>query len=224
MKTFKTPNDTVLPLLNLKGKDYLQIAHRIVWFREVYPAWGIETEMLESSPTHAIFKATIKDETGRIIAQATKVQTEKDFKVFHEKAETGAIGRALALIGFGTQFCADELDEGDQLADAPTVAAQYASVRNGKYKEDDIPDFNIPPPISERVDSVPLENLKATVTKQISEPQIKRLYAIAKSNGWTYDSLHNHMKVLGIKSVKELSFNTYDPLVKYVESHPQGTK
>ncbi len=35
-----------------------------------------------------------------------------------EKSETGAIGRALALCGFGTQFT-PELDEGERLADSP---------------------------------------------------------------------------------------------------------
>ena len=36
-----------------------------------------------------------------------------------EKAETGSIGRALAYCGYGTQFCADELDEAERIVDAP---------------------------------------------------------------------------------------------------------
>lgn len=47
------------------------------------------------------------------------METLEGFGDFIEKAETGAIGRALALVGFGTQFCADELDEGPRLADSP---------------------------------------------------------------------------------------------------------
>jgi hypothetical protein len=37
-----------------------------------------------------------------------------------EKAETGAIGRALALIGYGTQF-APEMDEEDRIVDSPVI-------------------------------------------------------------------------------------------------------
>ena len=36
-----------------------------------------------------------------------------------EKAETKAVGRALAMLGYGTQFAADELDEGERIADTP---------------------------------------------------------------------------------------------------------
>src|SRR5690606_32778738 len=39
-------------------------------------------------------------------------------------------GRALALIGFGTQFCADELDEGERIVDAPVAKkASYVASR-----------------------------------------------------------------------------------------------
>jgi hypothetical protein len=54
----------------------------------------------------------VKDTSGRIIATATKMETGSDFTDFVEKAETGSIGRALALCGYGTQF-APELSEGE---------------------------------------------------------------------------------------------------------------
>jgi hypothetical protein len=47
------------------------------------------------------------------------------FPEFMEKAETGALGRALALIGYGTQFCADDLDEGDRIVDSPVKKPAY---------------------------------------------------------------------------------------------------
>lgn len=118
MKTLKTEKGTELPLLNLKGKDYLQVAHRLVWFREKHPDWSIETTMQSTGDTYALFNAVIKNESGRIIATAHKREDAKHFPDFIEKAETGSIGRALALCGFGTQF-EPELDEGNRLADAP---------------------------------------------------------------------------------------------------------
>jgi hypothetical protein len=118
MKTWKTPKGTELPLLNLKGKDYLAVQWRLVWFREEKPDWSIET-VLDQIPDSCVAKATIKDPSGRIISTAHKHENKQGFEDFREKAETGSIGRALALIGYGTQFCADELDEGRRIADAP---------------------------------------------------------------------------------------------------------
>jgi hypothetical protein len=117
----KTEKGTELPLLNLKGKDYLEVKYRLVWFREEHPTWSIETQFLTIDERSACARAVVKDENGRIIATSHKQETAGNFPDFMEKAETGAIGRALALIGYGTQFCADELDEGDRIVDAPVA-------------------------------------------------------------------------------------------------------
>jgi hypothetical protein len=125
----KTEKGTELPLLNLKGKDYLEVKYRLVWFREEHPNWSIETEFLSIDERSACARAVVKDENGRIMATSHKIESATNFPDFMEKAETGAIGRALALIGFGTQFCADELDEGDRIVDAPV--AKKAAYRAG---------------------------------------------------------------------------------------------
>lgn len=109
---YRTPKGTELPLLNLRGREYLEVKYRIVWFREDHPDWAIETELLSVTDNSAYARALIKDEHGRVIATSHKFETQKGFPDFIEKSETGAIGRALALIGYGTQFCADELDDG----------------------------------------------------------------------------------------------------------------
>lgn len=116
---YTTSKNTVLPILNLKGKEYLEVKWRLVWFRENHPDWSIETEFIERTLESAFCKAIVKDETGRIIATAHKGEDIEGFRDFSEKCETSAVGRALAMIGYGTQFCADELDEGERLADSP---------------------------------------------------------------------------------------------------------
>ena len=119
MKSFKTAKGTDLPISNLKGKDYLLVAHRIVWFREDHPDWSIETELLVSNSNEATCKAWVKDPSGRVIATGHKTETQEGFPYGHaEKAETGAIGRALALCGYGTQFAPD-LQEDDMIVDSP---------------------------------------------------------------------------------------------------------
>lgn len=66
-----------------------------------------------------VMKAIIKDSLGDVvIATARKRETEGGFPDYIEKAETGAVGRALAMCGYGT-LQAPEFDEQDRLADAP---------------------------------------------------------------------------------------------------------
>lgn len=118
MKTFKTPKGTELPLRDMRGKDYLDVQYRVLWMREEHADWGIQTEFLSLSPEGAIAHATIRDAMGKILAQGTKSENPKGFEDYIEKAETGAIGRALALCGYGTQF-AQELEEGERIVDSP---------------------------------------------------------------------------------------------------------
>ena len=115
-----TTKGTKLPLLNLKGKAYLQVMHRLVWFREDKPDWSITTKIIERSAEFVIFQAIISKE-NLAYAVAHKREDAKHFPDFMEKAETGAIGRALAMCGYGTQF-APELDEEDRLVDSPAPA------------------------------------------------------------------------------------------------------
>jgi hypothetical protein len=51
-------------------------------------------------------------------ATAYKMEKAVDFPDYIEKANTGAVGRALGMIGYGTQY-APEFNEGNRLADAP---------------------------------------------------------------------------------------------------------
>ncbi len=131
-KVHKTEKGTLLPLLNLKGKDYLMVGYRMVWFREVHPLGRMETEVVELKETHAIFKATIfvPNEKGEYVklATATKREDAKHFPDFLEKAETGALGRALALSGFGTQFSLPEFEENNRLADAPLESVKKVDI------------------------------------------------------------------------------------------------
>lgn len=106
-----TKQGTELPLTDLRGKPYMNVAYRLVWFREEHPDWGIETQLVEKTDKHAIVEASIINEQGRVIAKDRKLVTQASFQAFVEKATTGAIGRALALCGYGTQFDPEEFDE-----------------------------------------------------------------------------------------------------------------
>lgn len=131
MNTVKTPKGTELPLVSLKGKDYLQVAHRLIWFNETSERFNVTTDFLlvNDEQTVARAKVEIFNKEGHLVksATATKRETKKDFPDHTEKAETGALGRCLALLGYGTQFAIADLDEGSRLADSPVTNTRTAA-------------------------------------------------------------------------------------------------
>lgn len=120
-------------LMDLKGKKYLQVAYRILWLNEEAKAgnlrFSLMTELVKESEwkdargrdvKEAVFKATviIKDAQGSVLKEVVGwgSETSTDFGDFREKAETKAIGRALALAGFGTQFAVADFEEGEGIS------------------------------------------------------------------------------------------------------------
>ena len=106
-KTKKVIGDNGMVKWEKTETDYLPVAARIAWFRKDHPYWSIITKVEKWGDKAVVMKAIIKDMRGVIIAMARKKETE-----------TGAIGRALAMCGYGT-LQAPEFDEQDRLADAP---------------------------------------------------------------------------------------------------------
>jgi hypothetical protein len=139
------PREHLITIKNRQGgaSDYLPVQWRLVWFRTEFPEGSIETEVViidldrvveaeqfvwnaekrrnekvvKAGKGFACFKATVRTGQGGS-ASATGSESAVDFGDFIEKAETKAIGRALAGLGFGTQF-APELNEGQRIVDAP---------------------------------------------------------------------------------------------------------
>ena len=106
-------------LMNMRGKDYLEVKWRMVWFREEHPLGCISTELASTDPV--VIKASVLNEDGKLLATGfgTPKQQGVAAKRPFEGAETAAIGRALAVAGYGTQFTGEE--EGEHLADSPLV-------------------------------------------------------------------------------------------------------
>jgi hypothetical protein len=153
MATFN-PNEHLIQIKsgkgdNAKSSDYLQVMWRLVWFRAECPEGTIETEMLlldldkeceeeayvwnaekrrsekvmKTAKGVAMFRAVVKDGKGGV-ATGTKMEKAVSFSDFVEKSETGAIGRALASLGYGTQFTGDEFDEKTRIVDSPVDQQQ----------------------------------------------------------------------------------------------------
>ena len=95
-------------LRKVSGKDYLEVKWRLVWLRDKHPDASLETELvqLDLDKEFAIFRARVVIPGGGD-ATGYGSETKRDFTDFIEKGETKAVGRALAALGFGTQFCDD---------------------------------------------------------------------------------------------------------------------
>jgi hypothetical protein len=105
------------------GKQYLQVADRIVWFRNEYPEGTIETLLVELDREvgFCMFRAEVTTGSGGR-ATATGTETARDFGDYIEKSETKAVGRALGYLGFGTASAGFE--EGGRVVDAPQPPRQ----------------------------------------------------------------------------------------------------
>jgi hypothetical protein len=105
-------------LTRVSGRDYLEVKWRLVWLRAEHPDAVIETELMRLEDGFAVFRAKVRLPTG---AEATGwgSETGQDFHDYMEKAETKALGRALAMLGFGTQFCDLEDTDGRPVARQP---------------------------------------------------------------------------------------------------------
>jgi hypothetical protein len=122
-------------IIKLKGSDYLEVKWRLVWLRDKHPNAVIETELVAHDDKLAIFKATVEIpiEGGEGGGSATGwgSETPGDFRDYIEKAETKAIGRALAALGFGTQFAGyEDGAANDRPVDAPVKRQDPQRQRN----------------------------------------------------------------------------------------------
>ena len=117
--------------IDLKGKDYLPVAARVKWFRHDHPQGVVRTRevLVDHELGYARFRAEVCDEDGNLLATGTKTEYEKNFPDYVEKAETGAVGRALAFSGYGTELDA-ELDEG-RVVDTPRERPHRATPKKG---------------------------------------------------------------------------------------------
>lgn len=118
------PKDHISHLKNDPTRPYMEVKWRIAWFRSEFPRGQVSTQLVSHSDTGAIVRAEVTaiNEGGEIAGTATGYGscTAQEFREYIEKAETKAIGRALGLLGFGTQFADDFADAEDgAIADAP---------------------------------------------------------------------------------------------------------
>ena len=93
--------------INIKGKEYIPVNERLLHFRsnEDYKMWQIREEIVSVNDNEGIFKVTICDNNGVIIASAHSQEYRDSSYInktsFLENGFTSALGRALGYLGIG---------------------------------------------------------------------------------------------------------------------------
>lgn len=108
-----------LPTMNIKGKQYVMVKDRVKAFRREFPGWRLITELVYRDDVEVIFKASVVDEDGQVIATGHAKEEAGGSNILRtshvEVAETSALGRALGAVGIGID---DNFGSADEIANA----------------------------------------------------------------------------------------------------------
>lgn len=111
--------------IQVRGREveYLDVKWRLVWLRSEHPDAHITTNLVSNDKNVAVFRAEVTLPSG---GRATGYGSESqaDFDDYIEKAETKAIGRALAALGYGTQFATDFEATGESRREASVAESE----------------------------------------------------------------------------------------------------
>jgi len=94
---------------NIKGKDYVEVNQRLLYFRNepTFAGWSIESDLVDLQPDRCCIKAMIRDADGRIRATGHAHEDRTSSMInktsYVENCETSAFGRALAALGIGIE-------------------------------------------------------------------------------------------------------------------------
>ena len=103
--------------IDIKGKDYVLVSDRVLFFNEEYPNGSIQTEIVKYEDKHVLIKATITPDCSKPERFFTGYAQEIEGSTFINKtsalenAETSAVGRALAMMGIGVIDSIASVDE-----------------------------------------------------------------------------------------------------------------
>ncbi len=167
--------------IDIKGKKYVLVADRIIYFNEQYPEGYIQTELIsEPESDIVIVKAFVHPGDARVFtgySQAIKGDGFINKTAALENAETSAVGRALAMMGIGVIDSVASVDEinkaqgssGERQMKFATpkqiewVRNTAARVYNLEHQEDI--DKAIESILTIPVEKIPLSKVKAAVDK-----------------------------------------------------------
>jgi len=93
--------------IQIKGKDYITVNERLIHFRTdaAFKNWTIEETLVKVDNDEGIFKISIKNPEGTVMASAHAHEKRDSSHInqtsFLENGFTSALGRALGYLGIG---------------------------------------------------------------------------------------------------------------------------
>ena len=101
--------------IDIKGKAYIQVNERLKHLRKECPEMSLVSEMIYNDAGVCIFKASLIDTTGRVLATGHAYEKEDSTFInktsYIENCETSAWGRALGNFGIGIDTSVASADE-----------------------------------------------------------------------------------------------------------------
>ena len=104
-----------LKTVNIKGKQYVEVNERLIYFRKKYPNFSLTSHVLEKTDKSICIQARIENDKGVTIAtgiaEEEKGSTFINKTSYVENCETSAWGRALANFGIGLESSVASAEE-----------------------------------------------------------------------------------------------------------------
>jgi hypothetical protein len=106
--------------VTIHGKEYKTVAERVAAFREKFPNWSINTNLIDADDMRVSTRTVIANEEGRVVSTGL-AEERRDSSTFTktsamEVCETSSVGRALAFLG--GEFMGTEIASADEVANA----------------------------------------------------------------------------------------------------------
>lgn len=152
--------------IEVKGKNYVCVAARVAAFRQLCPEGSIQTSIVNMGDGVVTMQTTVSDETGRVLATGMAQEKEASSYInktsYIENCETSAVGRALGMLGIGSD---------EQMASAEEMVNALNNQTSRKPRKEE-------PPKEETLQQAGAE----VGTEKITQKEADRLKAVLSKN------------------------------------------
>lgn len=114
----------------VKSKKYAMVVSRVQAFRSICPNGTIDTTVIDLDDEHVAVQAKVYDENDHLLASGTAEEVKGASQInqasYVENCETSAVGRALGMLGIGSE---ENMASAEEVA---TALMNQVELPNGK--------------------------------------------------------------------------------------------
>lgn len=137
-----------ISFIDIKGKNYADVANRVNAFRKLFPNGCIKTDIVSLENGVCVIKAQCFDENERLLSTGTAYEKEGNSFInktsYIENCETSAVGRALGFIGIGVEndiaSVQEVLNAEQQQVDEKIITKVMITALKKKCENDKVPE------------------------------------------------------------------------------------